>query len=1006
MPDANPTDIHLQAAKRIVSDTKAAIASKDILVISRLASLYKTLKGDNVIGTIKTESTTGAINLIESIKKIKDGIETMNDSIIIFNKWRNELNVNDIIDVYERKFKSWYTAKILRRDNNIINIDYFGFSGNKGLATIDDINDENYGVSPAFSCVMKAKLGNGGKIGVGRINPKNMIDVWNYEKRLIPSYLHDEWEQANPCPSVDNDKEPPRYGQQGYRPEVTEMEVEIASEDESPSDAIVNTNRRSRASSPRNNNNNTITNSNNKKDSREEHVPDEGEDDNDWVCGICEVLEDIDGTPLVLCDGPCMRSFHTSCLGLTGGADTLPTIGDVWLCDDCAVGKHKCFICKEHGKDYLEVALCSANKCGKYYHERCLLQLDQPQVANSSSSSSSNIDSESSFSDHKNDMFYLKTDVKHIKKTLPPVVKGKVQNSLHGNNITDRVVKWDIEKSKGAIQSQTQTQIHPDYTKEMIEEARNVMQIEQRKAAIVDSFSFKCPLHSCRMCRDFYYDIKTGKKINLPGNPTSGGNKENSEVFPCICCPIAYHSNCIPPGTRYNSVCLLCNLHPEKSLPSKEVRSYKDEGGAIWDQMMIPEEIPLKDKDDDHHFKLPLHYKDIVNETNTPPSYVTINKLGYEGLPKKGKELETQNTDTSKCSCKYVCDDDCINRVLKYECCAHKGSQGGGSGNRGESNNDTDGNEFEKRSNCNLGPKCGNRVFQNRQWSKIVRFREHAMGWGCKAGEDIPEGQLVIEYVGEVIDDAEVELRMKNQKEFTPHDHEYYIMQLENGYFVDGKHKGNDSRFINHSCDPNCELERWVVNGKMRIGIFSTKYITKGEPLSYDYQFDTNEVSSFKCYCGTEKCRGTMAPKKKSNRTASELSLSQRRALIRQGQAREEYENSTYIQQINEISRSCTASHLPGYSIRLIREGPQTSSLDFGGQHGAFLIRNILPQCNAPNYWATRRSHMWQQAEAEKRKVKSSKNGKRSASGGGVSASHDQQGTGTGTGSRSKKVRR
>ena len=59
---------------------------------------------------------------------------------------------------------------------------------------------------------------------------------------------------------------------------------------------------------------------------------------------------------------------------------------------------------------------------------------------------------------------------------------------------------------------------------------------------------------------------------------------------------------------------------------------------------------------------------------------------------------------------------------------------------------------------------------------------------------------------------------MNNQRTFSPRDHDFYIMELHAGVFVDGKHKGNLSRFINHSCDPNCELVRWNVKGKIRIG--------------------------------------------------------------------------------------------------------------------------------------------------------------------------------------------
>ena len=58
--------------------------------------------------------------------------------------------------------------------------------------------------------------------------------------------------------------------------------------------------------------------------------------------------------------------------------------------------------------------------------------------------------------------------------------------------------------------------------------------------------------------------------------------------------------------------------------------------------------------------------------------------------------------------------------------------------------------------------------------------------------------------------------------------------------------KGNSSRFINHSCAPNCELQKWNVKGFTRIGIVAVMDIPVGEPLSYDYQFATKEEGKFK----------------------------------------------------------------------------------------------------------------------------------------------------------------
>ena len=64
-------------------------------------------------------------------------------------------------------------------------------------------------------------------------------------------------------------------------------------------------------------------------------------DDNEWVCALCSQLASADGSDLLLCDGECLRSFHTGCLGLT----TVPE-GD-WRCEQCANNSHSCFVCNE-----------------------------------------------------------------------------------------------------------------------------------------------------------------------------------------------------------------------------------------------------------------------------------------------------------------------------------------------------------------------------------------------------------------------------------------------------------------------------------------------------------------------------------------------------------------------------------------------------------------------------------------------------------------------------------
>ena len=80
-----------------------------------------------------------------------------------------------------------------------------------------------------------------------------------------------------------------------------------------------------------------------------------------------------------------------------------------------------------------------------------------------------------------------------------------------------------------------------------------------------------------------------------------------------------------------------------------------------------------------------------------------------------------------------------------------------------------------------------------------------------------------------------------------------YLFNLNNRYDLDGDFKWNTARLINHSCDPNCEVE-----GKgLEIWVTSIKFIKKGEELSYDYGFGFDQdYKQFPCKCGSKKCCG------------------------------------------------------------------------------------------------------------------------------------------------------
>ena len=118
-----------------------------------------------------------------------------------------------------------------------------------------------------------------------------------------------------------------------------------------------------------------------------------------------------------------------------------------------------------------------------------------------------------------------------------------------------------------------------------------------------------------------------------------------------------------------------------------------------------------------------------------------------------------------RCECIDECGEHCLNRVSKIECYE----------------------KTPKESICNVGKDCGNRHFTNREYVKVQPFQENGMGWGLKAKEDVPAGTLVIEYIGEIITEAQMIRRMTLQTSLTPHDRDFYIMELSNGLFVDGK---------------------------------------------------------------------------------------------------------------------------------------------------------------------------------------------------------------------------
>lgn len=121
-------------------------------------------------------------------------------------------------------------------------------------------------------------------------------------------------------------------------------------------------------------------------------------------------------------------------------------------------------------------------------------------------------------------------------------------------------------------------------------------------------------------------------------------------------------------------------------------------------------------------------------------------------------------------------------------------------------------------------------------------------GRGAYATRDIPKGTQIIEYKGKLIskelsDKQETRHRKKG---------ELWIFSLNDQYDIDASRGGNDARYINHSCEPNCEAVNY---DDEEVWIEAIRDIKKGEELTYEYGFDEPD-SDYPCFCGSKHCRG------------------------------------------------------------------------------------------------------------------------------------------------------
>ena len=150
---------------------------------------------------------------------------------------------------------------------------------------------------------------------------------------------------------------------------------------------------------------------------------------------------------------------------------------------------------------------------------------------------------------------------------------------------------------------------------------------------------------------------------------------------------------------------------------------------------------------------------------------------------------------------------------------------------------------------------------------RVRRSKIH--GTGVFATRHIAKGTRVVEYLGERITHAEADRRYAGKAD---DDNHTFLFTVDARTVIDAGVGGNAARFINHSCDPNCET---LAEGR-RIFIEAIRTIRPGEELCYDYQIQRdrddppNVDEVFACRCGAKSCRGSMLePAKKKPRKAA-----------------------------------------------------------------------------------------------------------------------------------------
>ncbi|XP_029685451.1 histone-lysine N-methyltransferase NSD3 isoform X2 [Takifugu rubripes] len=593
---------------------------------------------------------------------------------------------------------------------------------------------------------------------------------------------------------------------------------------------------------------------------------DSNTDKRDTVCQICEAY----GESLVVCEGDCNRQFHLECLGLTAQPEGR------FICLECRNGDHPCFSCKTAGQ---EVTRCSVSGCGCYYHEDCVRKL----LGTTSSPGGGFCCPQ-----HICSTCCLERDLQRASKgrlmrcIRCPVAYHTGDSCVAAGSVvlTHHIMicsSHGSTKRNGLLTS-------PINVSWCFLCARGLL-VQDLTDTILSSYAYKS---------HYLLTESNRAELKLPMIPSpSSATKKNvgkgGKLLCCDSCPASFHPECLememPEGPWSCSDCRTGKKPHYKQIVWVKLGNYRWWPAEICNPRLVPSNIQSLRHDigDFPVFFFGSHdyywinqgrvFPYVESDKNFVTGQININKTfkkALEEAARRFQELKAQResrealeqernsrkpppykfiksnkpvgkvqmhvadlSEIQRCNCRptdeHPCGlhSQCLNRMLQYECHPQV---------------------------CPAGDNCENQGFTKRLYAETEVVKTADRGWGLKANQPLKKGEFVTEYVGEVIDAEECQQRIKRAHE--NHMTNFYMLTLTKDRVIDAAQKGNLSRFINHSCSPNCETQKWTVNGDVHIGLFALCDIDAGTELTFNYNLHCVGNRRTTCNCGSDNCSG------------------------------------------------------------------------------------------------------------------------------------------------------